>query len=243
MVLFIKHIPIEGSETIGAFFARRGISCRDVDLSKGDSLPDSLDGIEAVVSLGGPMNVYEEDKYPFLRDENIFIQKILKAEIPFLGICLGSQLLAKACGAKVTKSPQKEIGFDQIQLSREGKEDPLFAGLDEEIDVYQWHEDMWRVPKNGILLAMGKGCPHQAFKVGPCAYGFQFHIEITDKSIREWSDEYFSPDDRAGQKKKAAMLKQYSKKQPEFLAAAERIYLNFFHLMAKQHPTAGVPKK
>ena len=102
MILIIKHIEHEGSGTIEEFFRRHGFSVKTVELSRGDFLPDDVSSLEAVVSMGGPMNVYEEDIYPFLKEEDIFIKKIVREEIPFLGICLGSQLLAKAAGAKVT---------------------------------------------------------------------------------------------------------------------------------------------
>ena len=99
------------------------------------------------------MNVYEEDKYPFLKKEDQFIKKVLKEEIPYLGICLGSQLLAKACGAKVVKSPVKEVGWFKIYLKNEAKQDPIFKGLNNAIDVYHWHEDMWELPEGATLLA------------------------------------------------------------------------------------------
>lgn len=240
MILFIKHIPIEGPDTLGEFFTRKGMICQEVDLSRGEQLPDSLDGIEAVISLGGPMNVYEEDKHPFLKAEDVFIRKILKAEIPFLGICLGSQLLAKACQATVTKSPKKEIGFDGIQLTEEGMKDPLFKDLTREFDVYQWHEDMWKVPTDAVLLASSQGCPHQAFKVGPCAYGFQFHIEITEQTVREWCDEYFSSADVEAMKKKERMLSDYSQKKSAYSSAADQIYSNFLKIIAGS-PRAAWP--
>ena len=96
MILIIKHIGIEGPGTIEDYLRTRGYQLQTVSLHDGDPLPDDWAGMEAVVSLGGPMNVYEEDKYPFLKKEDQFIKKVLKEEIPYLGICLGSQLLAKA---------------------------------------------------------------------------------------------------------------------------------------------------
>ena len=102
--------------------------------------------------------------YPFLKPENDFIQKVLKAEIPYLGICLGSQLLAKAAGARVVKSPVKEIGWYQIQLTDEGKKDPLFKGFHEKDPIYHWHGDMFQIPSNGQLLATAAGLSSSGFK-------------------------------------------------------------------------------
>jgi len=231
MILFIKHIDIEGPETLGEFFKAHGFSSRVIDLSKEEKLPSDLSDIDAVVCLGGPMNVDEEDKYPFLKEENIFIKKILKEEIPFLGICLGSQLLAKAAGAKVSQNPVKEIGWYKINLTPDGKKDLLFEGIPEEVEVYQWHGDTFAIPNEGKWLASSKLCAHQALKIGPCAYGLQFHIEITDKSIREWSDEYFKDDKKVLNIQKSNMLKQYEQNKKTFHGLAETIFSNFLKLI------------
>ncbi len=146
MILFIKHIDIEGPETLGVYFEKQGFALSVVDLHRGGQLPADLKHVNAVVSLGGPMNVYEEDKYPFLKDEDIFLKKVLKENVPFLGICLGSQLLAKASGGSVVRSPQEEIGWFDITLTPQGARDPLFAGLSPVMEVYQWHGDMCVVP-------------------------------------------------------------------------------------------------
>jgi len=188
MILVVKHIDIEGPGTLGDFLKSQGEPFQTIELGAGDPMPASPGAFKAVVVLGGPMNVDEEDRYPFLKPENDFIREVLKAEIPFLGICLGSQLLAKAAGAKVVKSPVKEIGWYQVQICEVGKRDRLFDGFCEEVPVYHWHGDMFQIPPNGQLLASARGCPHQALKVGKNAYGLQFHIEITDKSIKEWCD-------------------------------------------------------
>lgn len=234
MIVFIKHIAIEGPETMGAFFHEKGFDVKIIELQRGEALPSDLSNVDAVISLGGPMNVYEEDRYTFLKEENEFLKKVIKKEIPFLGICLGSQLLAKACGVKVGKSPQKEVGFLKVHLTKKGREDPLFQGIKEEIDVYQWHEDMFFIPQKGELLAESTGCPHQAFKVGFCAYGLQFHIEITDQSVRDWSDAYLKEDDPVSFQKKQNMLKDYFEKKERFDQTAEAVYENFLKIIKQK---------
>lgn len=227
MILFIKHINIEGPETMSTFFKNKGFQLKTVELQEGSLLPENLSGIDAVVSLGGPMNVYEEDKYPFLMAEHKFLQSVVAQKVPFLGICLGSQLLAKACEATVGKSPEKEIGFFPVHLTEKGKIDPLFAGVAGKIDVFQWHEDMSQVPRSAELLAASEGCPHQAVKVGPCAYGLQFHIEVTEPAIRDWCEAYFSLGDSFRAHQARVMLEDYRQKEKDFSQLAETIYHNF----------------
>lgn len=231
MILTIKHVDIEGPETIGTFFEKHGYRLKSLELYNGEIFPKSLKGIDAVICLGGPMNVYEEEKYPFLADENVFIQQVLKEQIPYLGICLGSQLLSKASGGRVTRSPAEEIGWRTVQLTFDGQNDPLFKNINKDFLVYQWHGDMFSVPPSGCLLATGPDCPQQALKVGKNAYGIQFHIEITDKSIREWSDEYFRNSPSLLSEKKAMMLQEYAKVKAGFEKTAETIYANFLNII------------
>lgn len=231
MFLIIKHIDIEGPGTLGDFLRAKGIQTRTVELGEGEPLPVSLEGIKAVIVLGGPMNVDEEDKYPFLKAENEFIQKALKSNVPYLGICLGSQLLAKAAGARVVCSPVKEIGWYTIDLTEEGRKDPLFKGFRADESIYHWHGDMFMIPSNGALLATAKGCPHQALRVGKNAYGVQFHVEVTDKSIKEWSDEYIENDLPGRRDHAKAMLDDYYTHKERFHAQANQIYQNFLDIV------------
>lgn len=231
MILYLKHIDIEGPETIALFFEKNGYASEVLELYNGVRFPQKLDGIDAVICLGGPMNVYEEDKYPFLKDENIFIQRVIDNKIPYLGICLGAQLLAKAAGGKVTRSAVEEIGWRTVNLTDDGVKDRFFEGLERELFVYQWHGDTFSIPQNAKWLVRGDECPHQALKVGSCAYGLQFHVEITDKSIREWSDEYFKNSPSLLCEKKDMMLKSYRANQALFEREAEIIYSNFLKII------------
>jgi GMP synthase-like glutamine amidotransferase len=231
MILIIKHIDIEGPGTLGDFLKDKGEEFRIVELGAGELLPEDPKAYKAVIVLGGPMNVDEEDRFPFLKLENDFIQKALKAGIPYLGICLGSQLLAKAAGARVVRSPVKEIGWYKIQLTTDGKKDPLFKDFQENDPIYHWHGDMFQIPSGGQLLARAEGCPHQALKVGENAYGLQFHVEVTDSSIKEWCDEYCETDLPGRQDHAQAMMKDYWKYKQAFDAQANQLYLNFLSII------------
>ncbi len=185
-VLIVKHVEQEGPGLLGKHFASAGWDITTVELSRGEPLPDTTDDITAVVILGGPMNVYEEEAYPFLRQEDYFIKEVLSAEVPLLGICLGAQLIAKACGERVMKAPQKELGWYSVDLTREAREDRLFKGVESPFAVFQWHEDTFDVPRGGVLLATSSVVRNQAFKVGSCAYGLQFHVEASLDIIDGW---------------------------------------------------------
>ena len=126
--LIIKHVDIEGPGLIEYCLKQEKISYQILDLKAGVHLP-KLDGFTHIVFLGGPMNVYEEDRYPFLRDEDLFIKEAIQRGKSILGICLGAQLIAKALGAKVFKAPVKEIGWYDVSLTRIGSRDPLFSNL------------------------------------------------------------------------------------------------------------------
>ena len=104
MILTIKHIDIEGPETLEDFFVEKGFQLKTIELNKGDKFPKITSNIEAVVCLGGPMNVYEENKYKFLKEENVFIKTVLEKQIPFIGICLGSQFLRKGMEVSISNT-------------------------------------------------------------------------------------------------------------------------------------------
>jgi GMP synthase-like glutamine amidotransferase len=212
------HAENEGPGTIGDCLNSVGAGVQTARLFAGDRLPESLCGLGAVVTMGGPMNVYEEDRYAFLEEEAAFLRKATRAGIPILGICLGAQMLAKAFDAPVTKSPVKEVGWGEVQLMGEGLGDPLFHGLPKKLVVFQWHEDMFAVPHCGLLLATSAACPHQAFRYIN-AYGLQFHIEVTREMLSEWFD---------GSDQREEILEQFDEVRESFVAQAHKIYENFF---------------
>ncbi|MBI5642043.1 MAG: gamma-glutamyl-gamma-aminobutyrate hydrolase family protein [Deltaproteobacteria bacterium] len=183
-ILVIQHVAHEGLGTIAPFLNEFDIDFLKVyEAGKINAAPE---GYSALVVMGGPMGVYEEDKYPFIKDELRLIEAALKEGVPVLGICLGAQLLARAAGAEVYKGKAKEIGWYKVRLSEEGLQDRLLLGLPEEFTVFQWHGDTFDIPKNGVCLASSDLFLNQIIKVGKNAYGFQFHLEVTEKMIAEW---------------------------------------------------------
>jgi len=187
--LIIKHVVIEGPGLIEYCLRKEKISYRIINLEGGDPLP-KLDPLNLIILLGGPMNVYEEDRYPFLKDEDLFIKETIQRGKFILGICLGAQLIAKALGAKVFKAPAKEIGWFDVSLTRIGLQDPLFSDLPKTFPVFQWHEDTFEIPRSAKLIATSSSVPHQAFRYANNAYGLQFHLEVTEEMIQEWMRTY-----------------------------------------------------
>ena len=187
-LLVLQHVECEGPGYIEDFAAERGLEMEIVRLFDREPIPDPGD-FQAMIVMGGPMNVYEEEKYPWLVSENAAIQKAIRADVPYLGICLGSQLLTKALGAPVRRNPVKEIGFADISLTPEGRQDPLFQGFSHDVHVFHWHGDTWDVAPGGIILASSVACAHQAVRYGN-AYGIQFHVESSPEMIRSWIREY-----------------------------------------------------
>jgi GMP synthase (glutamine-hydrolysing) len=151
----------------------------------GDPLPE-LQDITALIVLGGAMGANDDQPHPFLYDLKLFIRQVVEAGIPYLGICLGGQLLAAALGAQVVSNRWEEMGSVPVMLNALAREDVLFSGLSDVFTTFQWHHDSFDIPVGGVVLASSAGCPHQAFRVGERAWGTQFHPEVTEQIIRDW---------------------------------------------------------
>jgi GMP synthase-like glutamine amidotransferase len=152
---------------------------------EGESIP-SIKGYNALIILGGPASAY--DNYAYLRREEELIKEAIKNNIPTLGICLGSQLIAKACNTRVYKGSKKEIGWHYINLHNS-----LFKLFNKKrLIVFQWHNDTFDLPQGAELLASSNSYPNQAFKIGS-AVGVQFHLEVNSSMIIEWSKVYNEP--------------------------------------------------
>ena len=234
-VLFIRHIDLEGPGLLEPLVREAGLTPKVIALDEGDSLPENFDDIATVVVLGGPMNVHEEEKYPFLKKENEFLKETLRRGIPLLGICLGSQLIAKACGAKVGDSPVKEIGWHPAALTSAGQKDPVFRGIGGELTVFHWHEDMFGVPNGAELVVTApKGCANQGFRLGSGIYAFQFHIEVTFDMIREWGEAYLTGPAADKERQIREMLGRHAEVKRSFEQQARVIGNNFMAMAAER---------
>lgn len=220
-ILVLMHVASEGAGTLGTFLESAGAEVRTAHLYSGDKVPSEPVGLDAIITMGGPMSVYDEDQYPFLRRETILMRNAVDANLPVLGICLGAQMIAKVRGARVVKSPTKEVGWGKVNVTDSGRADSLLNGLPDVLDVLQWHEDMFEIPEGGTLLASSEACPHQAFRYRN-ALGLQFHLEVTEDILREWFAE--SPD-------LGDIIGRYREVEPQLNRHAETIYKNFLDLI------------
>jgi GMP synthase-like glutamine amidotransferase len=150
-----------------------------------DHLPDLRD-ISALIVLGGAMGANDDARHPFLRDLKLLIREVAVSGTPYLGICLGGQLLAAALGARVESRRWEELGNLPVDLNTAGREDRLFSGLSHSFATFQWHHDSFDIPEGAVLLAGSADCPHQAYRFGSAAWGIQFHPEVTEQIIRDW---------------------------------------------------------
>jgi GMP synthase (glutamine-hydrolysing) len=157
----------------------------DVVMVEKEAIPDPAH-YQAIIAFGGAQHVYEEESHPYFAQEKVLLRSIVDQDIPYLGICLGGQLLASTLGSDVQRHTITEIGFFTVELTQEGKQDPLFAGLAGYQKVFHWHEDTFDLPEGALLLATSATTTNQAFRYGPRAYGLQYHIEITEEMLASW---------------------------------------------------------
>jgi GMP synthase (glutamine-hydrolysing) len=163
----------------------RGADLTESNIASGPP-PESPASYDAVFVFGGGMHVDQESEHPWLRDEDSLIKELLAKELPLFGVCLGSQLIAKAAGANVAPAPRKEIGWHEVETAPEAAGDPLFAGLPERFQAFQWHSYVFELPPGGVPLARNL-VGLQAYRLGESAWGIQFHAEVTREIVEGWA--------------------------------------------------------
>ena len=184
-IWILQNAPPENLGIAGQVFQGCGLAPAYVHTFAGEEVPRHMDEAAGLVVLGGPMGVYEHDRYPFLDAATRLIDQALKEDKPVLGICLGSQLLASALGARVARGPQKEIGWYPIELKPAAREDLLMGELEPSFMGCHWHGDIFDLPKGATALASSARTACQAFSYGRAAYGVLFHMEVTIKIIAD----------------------------------------------------------
>ncbi|MGB7001058.1 MAG: type 1 glutamine amidotransferase [Halobacteriota archaeon] len=218
----VQHIECEGPGYLGDFLHGNGIEYEIARMYEGEQLRDIFD---VLIVLGGPMNVYEEERYPYLKGLNTTIKNFVIAGGFYLGFCLGGQLLAKALGAKVRRNQTKEIGNFEIQLTDGGAEDPLFKGFNTVFPALEWHGDTFEIPEGALKLGESALCANQAFRFKN-AYGLQFHLEATPEMLAEWVKVY-EDELREEGIDAAALIEKTNKKADIYRELSNRLFANF----------------
>jgi GMP synthase (glutamine-hydrolysing) len=185
-VLVLQHIACEPPGVYEDVLHERGANLHRVEVDAGDALPDWRE-FSAIVAMGGPMSANDDAELPWLRAEKKLIAEAVRASMPFWGVCLGVQLLAASLGARVYAGAEPEVGVLPVELTEEGRLDPVFSGLPPSVPALQWHGDTFALPAGAVRLAGSPAYPNQAFRFDH-AYGVQFHLEVSSEMAREWMD-------------------------------------------------------
>lgn len=228
-VLICKNIETEGPGTIEDYLKTQEIPYKIVELSKGEKIPEP-DRFGTFIIMGGPMSVNEDNRYPYIKEEEKLVMDFISQNKKVLGICLGAQIMAKALGSEVYKGSKEEIGWYDIKLTEDGLMDahmrsltlhPGTGNFREKFKVFHWHGETFDIPEGAKRLASSELYPNQAFKSMNKAYAFQFHIEVTPEIIKEWfeNEKDFDIDN---------MLNQTNMEYAEYYKRALKFYENFF---------------
>ena len=189
-ILILQHIKIEDPGFIKDLMIKDAAKLTTIELDEGEKIPDDLNKFDGMFCMGGPMDTFMEDQYPWLIEEKRKIKEfVVDLKKPYLGFCLGCQLLGEVIGGKVVKSSSPEIGIMDINFTKEKKNDHLFSKFPDKIKSLQWHSyEVQGLDKNKevTLLASSPITKYQIFKYQDHAYGIQFHIEIKDTTVNEW---------------------------------------------------------
>ena len=184
-VLAIRHVPFEHLGRISDSLAANGIAWEYADLYEG--VQADVRGANGLILMGGPMSA--NDDLPYIRCELELIAEAAPLGMPILGVCLGSQLIAKALGSRVYKNPVKEIGWYPIHWTEAAARDSLHKGLSGSDTVFHWHGDTFDLPAGAELLASSDACRNQAYRIGSNIYGLQYHLEVTPAMIADWIEQ------------------------------------------------------
>ena len=187
-IVILQHISVEDPGFIKDLMLKDKFNLKTIKLYQGEKIPENLKKYDAMFSMGGPMDTWMESKYPWLKDEKKAIHEyVVKLKKPFLGFCLGCQLLGEVLGGTVEKMKKSEIGVLDLSMQNESNNDTLFQHFDPTVKVLQWHSYQVNNLSNVKVLASSNLCKYQAFRYKQHAYGIQFHLEAKNNTIKSWA--------------------------------------------------------
>ena len=187
--LAIVHQRDAGPGVFAEAMTARGVELDEWHVTEAGDPPADPFGYDAVMTFGGAMHPVQDDAFPWMADEKELLAELVRRETPLLGACLGSQLLGDAAGAKSRRASEPEIGWKEVELTPEGVSDPLLAPLAPGFSAFQWHSYEVPLPPGAVALARSSVCL-QAWRAGRCAYGIQFHAEVSAADVSHWIDDY-----------------------------------------------------
>jgi GMP synthase-like glutamine amidotransferase len=233
-VIVLQHIKIEDPGYIKDLMLNDGVNLTTIELDEGEKIPNNLSKFDAMFCMGGPMDTYMEDQYPWLIEEREKIKEfVVTLKKPYLGFCLGCQLLGEAVGGQVVKSNPSEIGMMEINFSDKKNNDSLFSSFPNKIKSLQWHSyevNNLESNKDVTILASSPITKYQIFKYQNHAYGIQFHIEIKDTTVNEWGcvPEYKSAlEEQLGEGALVKFDKEAKSNMSEMNKYSKILYTNF----------------
>ena len=237
-LLVLQHAAVEHPGKFREFLEEDGHTWDTIALDEGDTLPDTMEGYDALWVLGGPMDVWQEDAHPWLKAEKAFIKQAVEEEgKPYLGLCLGHQLLAEALGGTVGPSEEPEIGVLDVQLTEEGANGVFLDNLPAVFPALQWHSaEVKTLPAGCKVLATSPACAVQAFAWQSRAHAVQFHLEIEPDTVANWAEipEYAEALQKALGDDGVAQMNAWADAQMDaFNQMAERVYINWMQTAAQ----------
>lgn len=234
-ILVFQHLAVEHPGIFRELWSDAGHSLEQIELDQGNRIPE-LSSYDLLVVMGGPMDVWQEDIHPWLASEKAAIHRwVVELRRPYLGICLGHQLLAEALGGKVTIMSRPEVGIAEVELTEAGQRDRLLAGFDRCVETFQWHgAEVSVLPQGAEVLASNEACAVQAMRWGTHAYGFQYHCEIISTTVDDWEriPAYRASLTQAlGQEKAEKLSEVVAGRLPDFRRSAELLNQNLLGMV------------
>jgi GMP synthase (glutamine-hydrolysing) len=238
--LVLQHIACEPPGVYEDVLHEQGVEFVRVELDEGERIPSG--DFDAIVAMGGPMSVNDDDAMPWLTDEKRYVADAVRFGTPYWGVCLGVQLLAASLGARVSPGPEPEVGLLPVELTEDARDDPVFAGAPRQLLTLQWHGDTFDLPEGAVRLAGSAAYPNQAFRYRN-AYGVQFHLEVSTAMAREWADvpEYAASLERVlGPGAAQGFVAQVEERSPDMLSVGRALFERWFDVIVAPRAAARV---